>query len=116
MEIITKNIYQDILEISDISLQIKLWLNKDNSTGMISSFVELMNRLFDDNDFDAFIDNGAKRSGISSDVIYEMRKLRDLLNGYKEREDDEAIINDPKWLVIVQQAKNVISLWKVNVE
>ena len=34
-----KNIYFDILEMSDITLQKKLWLNENNDTGLISSYI-----------------------------------------------------------------------------
>lgn len=45
-----ENIYRDLLELSDITLQKKLWLNQNNNTGLLSSYSELMCRLFDDND------------------------------------------------------------------
>jgi len=45
---ITGYIYDKIIELSDINLQRKLWLNENNDTGLISSYVEVMCSLFDD--------------------------------------------------------------------
>lgn len=42
MDEIVKNIYDDIVELSDLSLQKKLWLNEDNDTGLISSYTEVI--------------------------------------------------------------------------
>lgn len=111
MDIITKNIYDDISELSNLSLQRKLWLNENNDTGLISSYVEVMCRLFDDNGVDRFIDVTASKIGMSSELISELNRLRDLLENYKEKETDEEIINDPEWKKIVEQANIVIKEW-----
>ena len=44
-------------------------------------------------------------------MIFELNKLRELLNSYNEKESDEEIINDPEWKNIVEQAKMVIKEW-----
>lgn len=106
---IIENIYNDILEISDIKFQEKAWLQ--NSENVCSSFTEVMCRLFDDNNFDLFVDVNAKIIGFDSTLISELEILRRLLNSYKEKNNDSDIIQDPKWLVIVAQAKVVIALW-----
>ncbi len=111
MDIITKNIYNDIIELSDLGLQRKLWLNENNDTGLISSYVEVMCRLFDDNGFDEFIDNTASKIGISNSAIFELNKLRNLLNNYNEKDSDKEIIGDPVWGKVVEQAKTVIREW-----
>jgi hypothetical protein len=64
-----ENIYNDILELSDVNIQRKLWLNEANNTGLISSFTELMCRLFDDNNLDGFIDDAVPGSEVSSEVL-----------------------------------------------
>jgi len=38
----------------------------------------------------------------------ELKKLRELLNSYVEKESDEEIINDPEWGKIVEQAGTFI--------
>lgn len=111
MDIITQNIYNDIIELSDLSLQRKLWLNENNDTGLISSYVEVMCRLFDDSGLDDFIDNSSSKIGLANSVIFELNRLRELLNNYDEKESVEEIINDPEWKKIIKQAKVVIQEW-----
>lgn len=106
-----KNIYDKILEISDLELQKKLWLNINNDTGMISSYIELMCTLFDDYDFDYFIEEVAIKEKLSSNTVFELKILRKMLNEYTEKDNDEEIINDVKWNTIVSQAKKVIQIW-----
>jgi hypothetical protein len=114
IEIMMNNIRQEINQLSDISLQRKLWLNENNDTGFISSYVEVMCTLFDDNNFDSFIDVEAAKRGISPDLISELSKLRDLLNNYQEKANDSEIIMDPKWMKVVNQAKIVLEKWEFN--
>ena len=111
MNTIVENIYRIITELSNPSLQRKLWLNENNDTDLISSYVELMCSLFDDFQFDVFIDKTASKAGLSRDVILELDKLRILLNNYNEKESDEEIINDPEWGKIMEQAQKVIEKW-----
>ncbi|MPL73358.1 hypothetical protein SDC9_19157 [bioreactor metagenome] len=113
IELETEHIYDKIVEISDIQLQRKLWLNQNNDLGLISSFVELMCSLFDDFHFDDFIDKTASEIGLSNSIIVELNKLRSYLNNYDEKKySDEEIINDSEWLKVVEQAKEVLKIWK----
>ena len=112
-KIVIENIYHKIREASSLELQKKMWLNKNNDTGMISSYTELMCGLFDDNDFDSFIDSEATKVGLSSTAISELDKLRNFLNNYHEKKSDEEILNDPEWLKIVNQAKIVLEKWNI---
>lgn len=111
MDKIIENIYTTIIQLANLSLQRKLWLNENNDTGLISSFYELMSSLFDDFSFDDFVDNGAEKIGFPNSLIIELKKLRELLNSYVEKESDEEIINDPEWKKIVGQANIVIIEW-----
>ena len=111
MENIKKNIYEDIVELSDLTLQRKLWLNENNDTGLISSFEELYCRLFDDNDFEKFAESSAIKMGLNRKTITELKKLKDLLNRYEEKETPVKIIEDPEWHKITQQAKIVLKTW-----
>ena len=92
-------------------LQRKLWLNENNDTGYISSYIEAINRLFDDDNFDDFVDNSAFREGFSIDIINDFDKLRSLLNEYQEKDTEKEIINDPNWHVIADFAKSIIKKW-----
>ncbi len=113
IELETEHIYDKIVEISDIQLQRKLWLNQNNDLGLISSYVELMCTLFDDLFFDDFIDETALKIGLSNSTILELNKLRDMLNNYNEgNKSYEEIINDTEWLKVVEQARGVLKIWK----
>lgn len=107
-----ENIYRLINELSNLSLQRKLWLNENNDTGLISSYSELMCSLFDDYDIDSFLDYEAVELGLSKKLIYELEELRESLNRYHEKGSDEEIINDPEWKLIVDQAKKIIDRWE----
>lgn len=111
MEQIIKNIYYDILEMSDLELQKKLWLNENNDTGMNSSYVELMCRLFDDNNIEDFISKNDLEIGFTERMLTEFKLLIDLLNSYEEKQSDKEILNDPEWYKIVDQAKVVLKVW-----
>jgi uncharacterized protein Smg (DUF494 family) len=108
---ILTNIYLDLIELSDIKKQKKYWLNINNKSEKISSYIELMCRLFDDNCFDNFIDVEAQKAGFSDRIIKELNQLRKLLNMYQEKASDEEIIKDKDWNKIVIQALSVIKLW-----
>lgn len=111
MDTVVKSIYERIIELSDLSLQRKLWLNAGNNTGLISSYDELMCSLFDDFQFDDFVDKSFSEFGFSENTALELSELRKLLNSYKEKESDELIIDDPEWGKIVNQAKIVVNAW-----
>ena len=104
-----ENTYRDILELSDFDIQKKSWLGNDPHYS--SSYVEIMCSLFDDNDFDNFIDESEKL-GLSYKLVNELNKLRELLNQYDEGDKtDEEIIEDPLWGLVVNQAKIVLDNW-----
>lgn len=109
-----EQLYNTIVETSDITLQRKMWLNENNDLGLISSYVELMCSLFDDFYFDDFIDSTAAKIGLPNSTILELNKLRDMLNNYNEgNKSDEEIINDSEWLKVVEQAQEVLKKWKI---
>ena len=105
-----ENTYRDILELSDLNKQKKSWLGNDPN--YVSSYVEIMCKLFDDNNFDIFIDESEKL-GLSYKLVNELKKLRELLNQYEEGDKtDKEIIEDPLWSLVVNQAKIVLDNWK----
>lgn len=106
------NIRRTISQLSDTALQRKLWLNENNDTGLISSYDEAFSTLFDDNNFDEFVDMEAVKRGISDDLISEFAKLKQQLQTYQQKTNDAEIIKDPEWLKIVNQAKIVTEKWK----
>lgn len=104
-------IHDDLTELSDLNLQRNSWLGLD--ANYVSSYVELMCRLFDDNNFNGFINHEAVKEGFSENFVKQLQELRDLLTVYTEKDTDEEIIADPKWQSISQKAQAVIYLWKV---
>ncbi len=104
-----KNIYDNILEISDVDFQKRAWLN--NSKSECSSFTEVMCRLFDDDEFDRFIDVEINTLQFNSELVSQIKILRNMLNDYKEKSSDFEIIEDPDWQCITIQAKDIITLW-----
>jgi hypothetical protein len=113
MDRITKNIHDDVNELSNLNLQRKLWLNENNNTGLISSYVEVMCRLFDDNGMDNFIDEDSTTYNLDTSIIKELKTLRTLILDYDEtHKTDCEIINDPEWQKISKQSQIVISYWK----
>jgi hypothetical protein len=99
-----------LLELSDINLQRKLWLNIDDNTGLMSSYSELYNSLLGDFDFDyeiKYIDDSILKQNLL--------KLKEMLEKYKEPSSyekcyDDIILNDPNWHNIVLFAKRLVSI------
>ena len=106
-------IYYWIKEASDIKQQKMYWLNENNTDGGVSSYIELMCSLFDDLNFDDFVENTAPALGFSVELISLLRDFRDELKNYiaEDDNDDEAIIKDPNWQIVVKKAQNVIVVW-----
>lgn len=57
-----------------------------------------------------------ERYGYSNNALNELYKLNTMLNNYEEPNkngyiDDELIIKDSKWQVIVKQAQTVLANW-----
>ena len=109
-------IHDRIEELSSVDLQNKLWLNRNNNTGRISSYTELMCTLYDDCFLELVLRKAMEKYGYSSDALNELYKLNALLNNYEEPctngdDDYEMIIKDPKWQVIVKQAQIVLANW-----
>jgi hypothetical protein len=107
-----ENIYSDIEELSDKSFQEKVWLGKNDK--YVSSFVEVMCRLFDDNRFEDEFWKEENLQGLNftPQLLMELKLLKEMLNSYEEKPTDIEILNDPKWDKIIAQAKKVKSLWQ----
>lgn len=108
-KIIFNNIYKDIQEISSRGLQEELWLGKNPDK--CSSFTEVMCRLFDDNNFEDFLNSSVYEIGFSPEIIDEIKVLSVKLENYSELSTDAEIINDPKWEEVRKKAQEVTYLW-----
>jgi hypothetical protein len=109
-------IHDKIEELSSVDLQEKMWLNRNNDTGRISSYAELMCSLYDDCFLELVLKKAMEKYGHSNNALNELYKLDSLLNDYEEPYrngyiDDELIIKDSNWQVIVKQAQRVLANW-----
>ena len=109
-------IHDRIEELSSVDLQEKMWLNRNNDTGRISSYAELMCSLYDDCFLELVLKKAMEKYGHSNNALNELYKLDSLLNDYEEPYrngciDDELIIKDSNWQVIVKQAQRVLANW-----
>jgi hypothetical protein len=109
-------IHDRIEELSSVDLQKKMWLNQNNDTGRISSYAELMCSLYDDCFLELVLKKAMEKYGHSNNALNELYKLDSLLNDYEEPYrngyiDDELIIKDSNWQVIVKQAQRVLANW-----
>ncbi len=109
-------IHDRIEELSSVDLQKKMWLNQNNDTGCISSYAELMCSLYDDCLLELVLKKAMEKYGHSNNALNELYKLDSLLNDYEEPYrngyiDDELIIKDSNWQVIVRQAQRVLANW-----
>jgi hypothetical protein len=109
-----ENIYEDLLELSDIKIQKQYWNNKN--PGHVSSYTELMCRLFDDDCFDDFVGLLKKNAGCFQDQVKQIVDLHEKLNLYNEKgKTDNNILSDTKWWEIVKLSKVVFNNWPVYV-
>lgn len=109
-------IHDRIEELSSVDLQEKKWLNQNNDTGYISSYAELMCTLYDDCFLELVLKKAKEKYGHSNNALNGLYKLSSLLNDYEEPYtngciDDELIIKDSNWQVIVKQAQRVLANW-----
>jgi hypothetical protein len=105
------NILNAIKDISDIEFQREAWLGKNPN--IVSSYDEVINTLYDDNDFERYIEHYKSLNG--NTVLYRLlNTLNRLINDYniKSVENDSIILEDPKWIDITEKAKEIISLLK----
>jgi len=109
-------IHDRIEELSSVDLQEKMWLNRNNDTGRISSYAELMCSLYDDLNLELVLRKVMEKYGHSNNALNELYKLNTLLDNYEEpytngHIEDELIIKDSNWQVIVKQAQTVLANW-----
>lgn len=106
-------IYYWIEITSNIDKQQKLWLNKNNDIGCVSSYTELMCSLFDDLNFDEFVETMIYELNFPDKLKIELVDLKNALHNYTPEDEnrDDLVINDLKWLEVVEKAKKVIFTW-----
>ena len=107
------NIYEVIMLLSSVQLQKKMWLNPESK--LQSSYSEARCQLYDDNCFDVFINSWSIQLNFSANCIFKLHELSNLLELFKEIgykiDDEEKIITDVRWLIIVDKAEEIIFEW-----
>lgn len=106
-----KNITYSIKCFSDIERQKKVWRGLDKN--FCSSYLEDWSILFDDNDFEDFINTWEKENN-DIETLSELNKFKEYLFEYNSKQpdtkkyDDIQILEDPEWTIVVQQAKKLL--------
>ena len=72
--------------------------------------------LYDDLFLERVLGKAMEKYGHSNNALNELYQLNSLLNNYEEpytngHIDDELIIKDPNWQVIIKQAQTVLANW-----
>lgn len=109
------NIFDIIYELSNIQLQRDSWTGKSSR---VSSFEELIASLYDDNQFENFINHDfwSDCSASLNELKSELQQLNVLLNSYNvPLEVIDEIFSDPSWLEIVNKSIRIKELWIINI-
>ena len=112
IKIVERNIFLNVLELSDIEFQKKAWFGQYKN--YVSSYSELMCQLFDDNMYgELFIKQYAESLGYSLSFVKKLQTLSLKLKNFNKDEllSDIEIINDPSWHEISKIAKVIIQEW-----
>ncbi|HEX4839953.1 MAG TPA: hypothetical protein VFU89_05890 [Rhabdochlamydiaceae bacterium] len=109
-EVWVQNIISFIEQIASAEFQEKGWVN--NEIHDYCTFVETMCGLFDDSNFEEFIDNEAAGCGYTEEQIRKLDELRCALNAFDLQhgcyEDPAIIVKDPEWLKIRELANEAL--------
>ncbi|MDO3696055.1 hypothetical protein QVZ41_14475 [Wenyingzhuangia sp. chi5] len=103
-----ENIYYMIKCFSDYDRQKRVWLGQDNNH--TSSFDEDISLLFDSYCFEDFILE-LKKDEKNKCPVDELVVFEKMLDTYESKFSDKEILEDFKWVEIVNQAKEVIKKW-----
>lgn len=104
------NILNSIKEISDLENQKLTWTGKHLNE--VSSYVEVINTLYDDYFFDEFIAYVKENEPEKKELYSMILELDDKINNYQEKEKSNLeIINDPKWIHITKVAESITKIW-----
>ncbi|MEM1322225.1 MAG: hypothetical protein AAGG75_18330 [Bacteroidota bacterium] len=109
------NTFVEVLdELSSVDLQVKLWLNIENETGLISSYTELMENV-SGTDFNYVVHQLVQDASLKADLV----QLLALLDAYEEPKsyvqcrNDVYIVADPVWKKIRDFAKAIKQIHSV---
>lgn len=101
------NLFYTIKNLSDLNYQRLAWTGK--LTGVVSSYSEIINMLFDDFELEEYI-NYIKDQPKKKLLHQALTELVIDLNSYKPFSNDKLILQDPNWEKITQKAQDISSL------
>ena len=103
------NIFNSIKDISDIEFQKLAWMGRHPTK--VSSFTEIINVLYDDNDFEEFIQY--TRADWGQEKLHELLlEINRIINAYNATDKmDVQILEDPEWHSITEVANKIIFHW-----
>ena len=101
------NLFNAIKDVSDLNMQKLAWLGK--SSNFVSSFSEVISILYDDFDFERYIEWYENSYG-KNDFLHQMKILDKMISRYNPPYSTELILSDPNWIEITKQAENVFEL------
>jgi hypothetical protein len=105
-----QNIHNDLVELSDPNLQRLLW--KGLMADEISSYVELMCRLFDDDGLEDFIKTILLDQKFNHVWLAKLERITKELHDFNgEGLEIDALINSDRWRAICSLAKEVVDGW-----
>jgi hypothetical protein len=107
-----KNIQTVLKEFADAEFQERVWVRGEGEE--VSDWTEAMCKLFDDYQFDDFLDESWPKLGLSDRLHAALDNLRSQLNHYEEKETSAAIAKDPKWQKIRDLAQDILA--QINLE
>lgn len=111
------NIFEAIKDLSEIELQKSTWSGKHLK--FISSFTETLARLYDDLDFERYIEY-LKFVNNENSLLNLFIELNKMITYYKDFGYEiemktggyKMILEDEKWIAITQKASEIINEWK----
>lgn len=113
MEIWIKGVLSVLENIASIQYQKKTWF--PSSPKYDNSFGEMICMLYDDMIFDRFIEKLQENQNLQEDVT-KIACFRDELNCFVNKvpnnEDPLKIINDPEWISLTNEAKEICAILK----
>lgn len=101
------NIVRILQGLSDRGYQERVWLNRD-SRGIVDSFVEAANMLFDDCVVGDYLEEGEILFDRATTMT--LRELHSAVQAVDEFRSQEEIIHDPKMEIVRQKAAKVLAL------
>jgi hypothetical protein len=105
-----RNLLSALENLADIEMQKKAWLGLDPNN--VSSFDEIIMILYDDFNFEGYIDYYNSLTGTSKTLAKQFADLNSLINNYHSEGTDIDVLSDTKWIEITNRAKEIVELFK----